>query len=429
MAPAWGSLARAEQPCSQGVQRAASAVASLHGLDRLRVRCVSVSGQELRRRLLQQMASSLPVELETQLEVAYRLGLMDRPPGPETKDDLLDFLASQVLGFYDPKSDTMVLAEGAGRGMGLPDMETMVWAHEVEHVYQEHRFGLGRRLLSLSGSSDAQLAASAVAEGDAVLVMAAVAAAAERPSAAELADAAGEILAVLGTVRQGMAPRGVPKVFVDQLVFPYEAGTRYLAGVLRRAGWEAVERRLASPPESTEQILHPERAVDHPTRFTAADLPRAPGWDTVLTDVVGEWGFSEWLGCVLPAEPAQRAAAGWDGDLLRVARMGDRRELWRVDLVSEWDSVLDAREAEDALGAALPRLLRLGEGAPLLSVVRRGRRVEVKAQGRTADGTTGSPPPGRGRQESARGAPQALGRDRLSSAGEAPGSAGAGRTP
>lgn len=391
---AWGGRARAEQPCPEGVQRAATAVASLHGLDRLEVRCVSVSGPELRRRLIQQMASSLQVDLATQLEVAFRLGLMDRPPGPETEAALLDFLASQVLGFYDPTSDTMVLAEGAGRGMGLSGMETMIWAHEVEHVYQEHRFGLGRRLLSLAGSSDAQLAASAVAEGDAVLVMAAVAAAAERPSAEELADAAGQILEVLGTVRRGMAPPGIPKVFVDQLVFPYEAGTRYLAGALRRGGWEAVERRLSSPPESTEQVLHPARAVDHPVRFTGADLPRAPGWDTVLTDVTGEWGFSEWLGCVLPEDRARRAAAGWDGDLLRVARRRGRPDLWRVDLVSEWDSLLDAREAEDALATALPRLLRLGGGTPPIWVVRTGRRVEVTAEGREESGVTASPRPG-----------------------------------
>ncbi len=424
LALACGGPARAEQPCPEGVQQAAAAVAALHGLARLPVRCVSVSEQELRRRLLLQMTSSLPVDLHTQLTVAFRLGLMEEPPGPEVEKALLDFLASQVLGFYDPSSDTVVLAEGQG-GWGLPGMETMVWAHEVEHVYQEHRFGLGHRLLSLRDASDAQLAASAVAEGDAVLVMAAVAAASEHPSPAELADAAGEILQVLGTARQGLAPEGIPRVFVDQVIFPYEAGTRYLAAALRAGGWEAVARHLASPPESTEQLLHPDRAGDHPHRFSASDLPRAPGWETVLADVTGEWGFSEWLGCALPGEQARRAAAGWDGDRLRVSRRRGNPGIWRIDLVSAWDSPRDAGEAEEALRAALPRLLRLGGGPPRITVLRRGLRVDVTATGRSEPGGAGPSAPTRGGGGSHAPGPG----DGLSSAGEAPGPPGAGRKP
>ncbi len=358
-------------------------MAAFHGLEELPVRCETVTADELRDRLLQQMEASLSVPLATQLEVAFRMGLTRGHTPSEIHGPLLDFLAQQVLGYYDPVRDMVVLARAPQGGQLLPGMDVLVWSHELEHAYQQRRHRLGSRLYRLKNNSDAQLAASAVAEGDAVLVMAAVGVASERPTPRELADAADQILTLLGTIREGAAPPEVPQVFVDQLIFPYEQGTRYIGERLRAGGWRAVERVMDQPPSSTEQLLHPDRRTDQPVVLGDEDLPRLEGWDVVQVDVSGEWGLGEWLACALPRNEAERAAAGWDGDYGRVARRTGAPDVWRFDMASVWDSEKDAQEAESALRTALPELLRLGPDGTDVSVRREGTHVAVKAVGRT----------------------------------------------
>ncbi len=355
------------------------------------MRCETVTDDELRGRLLQQMEASLSMPLATQLEVAFRMGLTGGRRPSEFEGPLLDFVAQQVLGYYDPLRDMVVLAQTPEGGRLLPGMDALVWSHELEHVYQQRRHHLGSHLYELRNNSDAQLAASAVAEGDAVLVMAAVGTASERATPRELADAAEQILTLLGTIREGAAPPEVPRVFVDKLIFPYEAGTRYVSACLRAGGWRAVERALAQPPASTEQLLHPNRRTDQPVPLDDDDLPELTGWDVVQVDVSGEWGLTEWLASVLPRDEAEQAAAGWDGDCGRVARRTGDPAVWRFDMVSVWDSENDAKEADSAFYKALPKLLRLGPSGTDVSVWREGTHVKVRAVGRARGLGEGAP--------------------------------------
>ena len=369
--------------CPAGVQSAAAAVAALHGAGSLPVRCETVAADELAARLRERLEASTGVPLATELEVAWRLGLTGGRRPAEIEEPLLRLLASQVLGYYDPARDTMVLVEGGGGA--LPGMDQLVWFHEAEHAYQEHRYGLGSRLLALRGNTDAQLAASAVAEGDAVLVMAALAIAEERPTPEELADGAEAILDALGAAGGSLGGGDVPAAFVEQVLFPYREGTRFVAAALRAGGWSAVGRLLESPPASTEQILHPERRNDAPETIADGDLPVVPGYDTVVVDTSGEWALGTWLGLALPREEALRAAEGWDGDRYRLARSTERPELWRLDLLSRWDTPGDAEEAAAAFEAALPRLLVLGPGPAAVTVRVEGRSVTVTAAGTAPD--------------------------------------------
>ncbi len=368
--------------CPPGIDDAARAVAALHGLETLPVRCETVSRTELAHRLRQQLEASLPVPLETELEVAWRLGLTEGRRPETLEDALLGMLEAQVLGYYDPETDTVVLVSGTEEASGLQGMATMIWAHEVEHAYQEYRYGLGRRLYALRGDTDAQLAASAVAEGDAVLVMTALALPGQDLSPADLADGSDAIVQALGMMSGALGGSDVPKPFVEQLLFPYREGTRFVAAALRNGGWEAVGRLLATPPVSTEQVLHPDRHDDVPSPVGPGDLPAAPGWEPVLTDVTGEWGFIQWLGLALPEAQARRAAAGWDGDRTRVSRSETDPTLWRLDLVTVWDTATDAAEAAAAFQEALPKLLDLGPGGIDLRVRRQGLRVTVVGTGR-----------------------------------------------
>jgi hypothetical protein len=199
---------------------------------------------------------------------------------------------------------------------------------------------------------DRRLAYLSVLEGDATLVM-------ERFLANRLRGTG--IGETLGDMAWPTPPvPGVPAVVRDQLVLPYVAGREFARAVLDRGGWEALRQAWGTPPQSTEQILHPEKffAGEAPRRVA---LPYAPPGGRLLTEgVMGEMLARTLLGS--PDEsPApgwtgpgstevETAAAGWAGDAFRAWDLGGRTLLvWR----SEWDRPQDAREFEQALSQRL----------------------------------------------------------------------------
>ncbi len=277
-----------------------------------------------------------------------------------------------MLGFYEPDGDEMVVVDtpAAARAEG-----GLVWAHELEHAAQEHRFHLPSRLLAMRGDGDEQRAASAIAEGEAMLVMFVLNAPGVAPQALELAESA-----VRQQARE-LAPPGVPRYFVADLAFPYTAGFAAVLRTYRAGGWPAVDRLLAHPPTSTAALLHPDR-TGVPGTVPASALPPVPdGWQEVFTDSVGEWGLAFLLGRGLAASDADALAAGWDGDRLRLVRDRAQPERWAVAWRLQCRSV-EARESlEEAMQRSLPALFaRLAPPGRLqLTWVAAGRTLEVLA--------------------------------------------------
>jgi hypothetical protein len=172
----------------------------------------------------------------------------------------------------------------------------------------------------------------------------------------------------------------VPLVVMLPLLESYGRGALPIFEAYKRGGWPEVDALYAQPPESTEQVLHPDTKL-YPTR----DLPRTislmkppPGYQLVHTDTIGEllWRvyFQLW-----DKPSGDRAAAGWDGDRYAVLR-GKGGELLTL-LVTTWDSEADAEELEAAYRRSLVK--RFGgdgqkrpDGAPVL-VQRRGSEVFV----------------------------------------------------
>ena len=91
-----------------------------------------------------------------------------------------------------------------------------------------------------------------------------------------------------------------------------------------------VDELFKSPPDSTEQIMHPgkylePRGADPGHRGAAASLA---GYKVARRDVLGEMVFRIWFSGKLGEQGAERAAAGWGGDRM-VAYLGPARRKTR----------------------------------------------------------------------------------------------------
>jgi hypothetical protein len=371
-------------PCPPALDAVAARVAELRGVSGpFHPPCRLIEPGSLRAELDRKLRRDLPVTPLLFVESLVRLGFVSGEPSA-IYQSLLTFYTGQVLGFYEPQADEMVVVDtpAAGQVEGA-----MVWAHELAHAVQEHRFRLPSRLLAMRSDSDEQRAVSAVAEGEAMLVMLLLNAPSSPENLEQVARTVGQQARALGT------PAGVPDYFVADLVFPYTTGFAVVLGAYREGGWAAVDRLLSQPPTSTAALLHPGRK-GVPGEVPAAEVPPVPeGWDEVLTDSVGEWGLSYLLGRRM--EPAQAAAlaSGWDGDRIRLIRNRTDPDRWGFAWRLRMRTAEECAALEEAMQRVFPALLAhlAPPGPPGLTWVASGRTLEVRATWPQGAGRPASP--------------------------------------
>jgi hypothetical protein len=291
------------------------------------------------------------------------------------KPFLIKLLTEQVAGYYDPKAQQFYLADWIELEGQKP-----VMAHELTHALQDQHFNLKRFEKWPKGDSDAELAAHALIEGDATLAMTLYLA--KHPMVA---------LAFIRTVQGQQISfeqfKRAPRVLRESLMFPYEQGSTWATQVYRRGGWEMVSKAYSKLPQSSEQILHPEKyfAYEAPVKVTVPDLKQllGPKWKLIDTDVNGEWGFYLILDEYLKnTTESKRAAAGWGGDQFVLYENAGSADAFIAQFTS-WDTAADAREFFEAYLKRTWKLYPDAKATEAISTTERGERHEWKtASGR-----------------------------------------------
>src|SRR5438105_3718420 len=264
------------------------------------------SRAEIERTLVKNLDEEMTTAQLHASEVIFRkLGLA--PGDFQYRALMIRLLTEQIAGYYDPKTQWFHLADWIDL-----DGQRPIMAHELTHALQDQHFNLRRFEHWPKGDSDAELATHALIEGDATLAMALYVA--NNPLRA-LA-----FLKSLGTM--GMASQELekaPRALRETLLFPYQDGEKWVSVLYKQGGWDRVSKAFIELPQSTEQILHPEKYFAHepPVKVTLPDVAafldtsrsssenrgrrsevgqdlrtaRLPAWKRLDSDVDGEWGF------------------------------------------------------------------------------------------------------------------------------------------
>jgi len=342
---------------------------------------------EIERMLIKNLdEETTPAQLHATEVTMKKLGLA--PASFRYRELMLRLLTEQVAGYYDPKMREFHLADWIDL-----DGQKPVMAHELTHALQDQHFDLRRFSHWPRGDSDAELAAHALIEGDATLLM----------SFYVLRDPLRALAFLRSMGSTGMSSDELdkaPRALRESLLFPYQQGLLWTRRLYGEGGWARVSKAYTELPQSSEQILHPEKyfAKEAPVKLTLPDLTpllnrrsrkaetrgqrsevseqsavgseQSAGstglmirsrrqlltahrslptvaWRRIDTDVNGEWSLYLILDQYLksPTE-SRRGAAGWGGDRSAVYE-GPKGEVLFVCL-STWDTENDAREFFDA---------------------------------------------------------------------------------
>jgi len=303
------------------------------------------------------------------IEAAYKvLGMV--PDSLDLKKFLVDLLAEQIIGYYDPKTKVLYIVNGSP-----PEAASITITHELVHALQDQYISLDSTQ-KIEGQNDRQSAAQAVFEGQAVYEQIAAMLGGNNVAV----NLPGGWDRVRDMIRENQSSMPVfaaaPTVIQETLIFPYLSGAEFVRNFKERNPGKALYTDM---PLSTEQILHPSAYFakrDSPTEIT---LPPLSGVTPSYQNTLGEFETRLFLFEHLKDQnEAVRGAAGWDGD---------RYELFNASAgpgivwVTVWDSAVEASEFFDVMNQVVEKRYSVkpsgAVGAVSRSYTGKGRTVEV----------------------------------------------------
>jgi len=303
------------------------------------------SRAQVREFLIRKFNESTPAEQLRGEEIAYKLfGLL--PDTMDLRRFLLELLTEQIVGYYDPATDVLYVVEGAP-----DDQLTTTITHELVHALQDQYVNLDS-IQKMVGSSDRQLAAQAVLEGQATFEHMKIAL--DGMDLATRLPGGWDSLRQLIREQQTAMPifASAPMAIQESLLFPYLSGAEYVRRFRQRRPGQSP---LDLMPVSTEQILSEAAYFGIPPDLpTTVTLP--PTTEVVHEESLGAFGTRLFLFQHLKNNSEAIAAAqGWDGDRYRILRTANGGGIvW----VTVWDSANDRAEFIEALGESTGRRYR-----------------------------------------------------------------------
>ncbi|MEF8799525.1 MAG: Hvo_1808 family surface protein [Halolamina sp.] len=289
-----------------------------------------------------------------------------------------------VLGYYSPREDQIVIVSQNE----TPVVDRVTLAHELVHALQDQRFTFLR-----GDTHDSGIAGTSVTEGDASYVeqryeerCGANWSCVDRPEQSSGADIADRNLGVYVTIYA-----------------PYSDGPAFIHDIYQRGGWNAVNQLYSQPPETTEQLIDPERYPDDGPETVQVPDRSGENWQRYGgAERVGEsstyamlWfqrglnrsTFSEESDPYSRYNYTAEATDGWAGDTFVTYRNGDAGGyVWKL----RWESRDDAVEFASAYRTVLvdrlnasavePNVYRVPDSSPFgdaFRVTRDGRTVTI----------------------------------------------------
>ena len=321
--------------------------------------------EEMDRRISALLDRDYPAALaRRQAAVLELLGAI--PPGSDLLELTRTALSAQVVGLFVPETEELLVSSSGKAGA----LEQITLAHELEHALAHDALSFPLPERTRAGSSDSDLAALALIEGDATLTMELYAL-----RYVELE----EQLSLLDDPSAAAGDRQLaelPHFLRRQLLFPYEAGLEFVCDRYGDGGWDAVDDAYADPPSSTAELLDGSGRAFDPARIEPrGSLP--PPWRRTLTDQIGAAELS-WLFAAPGDDPAaalpdpEGAAADWRGGAF---------SLWQDGSSSALEIALASRHGGDLCGATVAFY---GSAFPEAELRRRGAEERIGAPGQSA---------------------------------------------
>jgi len=143
-------------------------------------------------------------------------------------------------------------------------------------------------------------------------------------------------------------------------LFSYQYGENFIRALYINGGWARVNQAYGNPPQTTEQIMHPEKYLKEEL-YAEVEAPplNTSDWTGVKTGRLGEHFILVMLDTHLPRDESIEAAEGWNGDNLTFYEKGN-------DYMFTWRILWDTEEDTDQFSSTFADMMK-AVGADSLS--------------------------------------------------------------
>ena len=252
-----------------------------------------------------------PKRVDLEATLLFKLGLVPR------NYDLAGFLRrtalSSTASFYDPQTKVLYIDGSLGEEQGSELGASLLI--NLTYALQDQHFGASLSGARVEGNDDATGARIAVMTGDALAGMLAYSTRLSLGASPDVRD----VRQVFRLLLEEQMGEDVPEAMKEISLFPATFGFSFFQFYLKWNDWEGSARLYSDLPQSSEQIMHPEKYAgsrDDPTEMplqTPPEILSAP-WKPVYSNTLGEFVLYLVLREFISEQKAQRGARGWDGD-------------------------------------------------------------------------------------------------------------------
>ena len=269
----------------------------------------------------------------------------------------LNSQVDNIGGFYVPGTKQILIV-----GNKFSGLEHYIFAHEYDHALVDQHFDMNGLGIYPNCQGDAQRcrAVRALVEGDATLLQDLWWR--QYASPQDAAD-----IQAYQPPEQALPEQYPPPFALRDSDLSYIVGYAFVKHLYDRGNWAEVDGAYSNLPQSTEQIMHPDKylAGEAPVEVPAPPLSDALGgdWQELDSNSLGEWmtymilGYGADVAAQLDDATAAKAAAGWGGDHYQIFYSNT---LTATVLAAEWvwDTPADVKEFRAAMQTYLNERFR-----------------------------------------------------------------------
>jgi len=290
-------------------------------------------------------------EVRIEEQILEMFGLV--PPGFNLRKSTVDLVTEQAAAFYDYNKRKLFVLE--------TDESTLerrvTLAHELAHALADQQFSLKKFIRSGMQSDDMSTARQAVVEGQATWLMWAYMAVRNGKEPAvpiELLANAGLTAETAGAGFPVLAES--PLYLRESLIFPYTRGLLFQNALFKARGKASFTEVFTRPPDSTRQILHPEKweKPETPRTIEPPVVPDAKKMYRLRAEgTMGEFDHHVLLRQHASPEAADRISEHWRAGTYRLYHSKQPGAKPLLAYATEWDGETAAADYMEQYKAIL----------------------------------------------------------------------------
>jgi hypothetical protein len=371
--PASAESARASELCGQAAG-IATELATISGMKLHHpVPCDLITKEQVNEFLKKRVKeATTPDEIRAEELTLKKFGFV--PADFNLEKTTIDLLTEQAAAFYDYDKKKLFVTETTSTETQAP-----VLAHELSHAIADQNFNLGKFIRQGRKSDDGATARLAIMEGQATWLMSEYLARKLGQSLKNSPSLVKMMSALADSAGQYPVFDSAPLYLRQTLVFPYTKGMLFQQAIIQRDGEEGFAEVFRRPPNSTQQILHPEKyfqaAIPASPALPDPKLPR--GFKSLVGGTMGELDHELLMEQFAGKTTADEIGPHWSGSIFELRE--NKKEARIVLLYSvQWDSAEVAHRYFDTYRQVLAK---------------KWKRMNVTAE--AADSVTGTSDDGR----------------------------------